>query len=1399
MANVHSSAIADLTEIYSSKKDFSERNHGELDIFKDIRQLNDEVAHDPKDGGNIEENFNHVVCNVTSNEENCSNQKMESNEASGVLVNEIYAESYRALIDSESEEENQNEETENNTLIASEETTESKDTKKKLVKKRKGSIRNAKDEAMRQIYSENQRLLRETEISLPYHRPKQRTLQEFLNRRKILTALPKAPSTAAKLKMSSAIVSQVLAEKEKEAELFYKSSDSEDDSVQQSMSCVNKDTENSFITNERKKTSLIDIHRTCIQDSKKIEASNLDLQDNEKVIVQNDHLNLDHLYKADHQIVELSSSTDNNGSPDDGSLHQITNEYKQNLPKLNNLSRKLFDTCFENGLNDASQVNLDKQEVTKEIVETIITSFNKKDCINNEESLKIMTDNQLLKIHLVDSEIINEKDKNLVIEATHFNSINNKEIIKTYQSDNVIYSNSDDRKNENEDKCVETNEVLSINDTQSKIQDNSPLDECGKSESHVLGLPLPKFEDEILSNRKILPTISDSKITLRGSPGMIIDLTEDAKDLKGVSTLLDRFFCKHANSKKQNDNKSEVTVIHLQNTPNGPLPIKEVLPYKVPVNADNSELNKPGAKLMRLKEDLKLQMTLKRNKEWKQKETELQAQKRDDWNEEEESDYDLDDQEETELGLELSDSEESEPEENDICIKDKKKSRCLFADDEAEVTDNEDSSAEENDADCAKRSKRSTSFKYRKEDMDEDVNEIETDEEEEDNSDDEEEKENEENLGANIENEIESDFEVCKNSNIYKNRNDRKMRRSTEEFQDDSNIINPSDLQDDNDSQLNMIIDVDASETHCENNRVGCYQSLENNDWIMSENESNTFVCQQDVEVATRSQICKTPLTKTSMLDLVSPITQLSVLNTTLDSSKKDSSEKKTRLIDKHGFLSMENTQSDESSERVCHIRNKAILKKKLFDDIRETIDDEYLMRLCSGKFESTQKTELDLSSQSNITELQLHSSSGDSNAKLVNVEQSKNTEINNKLFQDIVLDEDSNNSTNHAGEINKISEVHSELKLRICSSSDEDEDMFEKPRKRLVKRLNSDSEEENSQFSDEEDVTEDDLDGEEAEEYVDYDSEENEVVVVPKKDIKKVAAGFLEEEAELSESDWDSADEDEKDLDKMEFEEADDEDIDEHKVKDQLEKIHMKQILDEDKREVRLLKELLFEDGDLHTDGTGRERKFKWKNIDKIGNTEIQMCDENDGWVDVHEDEEEAKWSKLRHEREKFLEERMKCLNNEIEDELCDSQIFKFGLEAVRKSKDNESQKQDTSLNKADSSENMEPIMPRNITDLLNGPNVGKKSQTIYNVIKKRSLLTRGEESLARIASLAKQGDCISHALNTRNFVFPHIDQSTDNVIIKENEVIGDIDAQIKPGKRKMSNRLPISKKRKQ
>lgn len=38
--------------------------------------------------------------------------------------------------------------------------------------------------------------------------------------------------------------------------------------------------------------------------------------------------------------------------------------------------------------------------------------------------------------------------------------------------------------------------------------------------------------------------------------------------------------------------------------------------------------------------------------------------------------------------------------------------------------------------------------------------------------------------------------------------------------------------------------------------------------------------------------------------------------------------------------------------------------------------------------------------------------------------------------------------------------------------------------------------------------------------------------------------------------------------------------------------------MLDDDKRELRLYQERYLADGDLHSDGPGRMRRFRWKNI---------------------------------------------------------------------------------------------------------------------------------------------------------------------------------------------------------
>lgn len=45
---------------------------------------------------------------------------------------------------------------------------------------------------------------------------------------------------------------------------------------------------------------------------------------------------------------------------------------------------------------------------------------------------------------------------------------------------------------------------------------------------------------------------------------------------------------------------------------------------------------------------------------------------------------------------------------------------------------------------------------------------------------------------------------------------------------------------------------------------------------------------------------------------------------------------------------------------------------------------------------------------------------------------------------------------------------------------------------------------------------------------------------------------------------------------------------------------IFRKQVIDEDKRELLRFQEMYLPDGDLHSEGQGRIRRFKWSNIGK-------------------------------------------------------------------------------------------------------------------------------------------------------------------------------------------------------
>merc|ERR1719510_1621761 len=91
--------------------------------------------------------------------------------------------------------------------------------------------RKTKDAAMKEIYSESQRMFRESGLKVGYHRPKQRTLDEFLNRKKkhliseVINDIKirKPPENPDE-------VQRQLEEMEKETEEFYKNEDQDQES-----------------------------------------------------------------------------------------------------------------------------------------------------------------------------------------------------------------------------------------------------------------------------------------------------------------------------------------------------------------------------------------------------------------------------------------------------------------------------------------------------------------------------------------------------------------------------------------------------------------------------------------------------------------------------------------------------------------------------------------------------------------------------------------------------------------------------------------------------------------------------------------------------------------------------------------------------------------------------------------------------------------------------------------------------------------------------------------------------------------------------------------------------------------------------------------------------------------
>ncbi|XP_017310239.1 claspin isoform X1 [Ictalurus punctatus] len=304
--------------------------------------------------------------------------------------------------------------------------------------------------------------------------------------------------------------------------------------------------------------------------------------------------------------------------------------------------------------------------------------------------------------------------------------------------------------------------------------------------------------------------------------------------------------------------------------------------------------------------------------------------------------------------------------------------------------------------------------------------------------------------------------------------------------------------------------------------------------------------------------------------------------------------------------------------------------------------------------------------------------------------------------------------------------EDESDCKSKVEEEGEEEEDNCEF---QLLSGVDSDSEKE-------EDEEDSDAEGEMGDE---VDEEEREAVFGRHPGKKLRMTDFVDSEAELSGSDVCSEDEDDDGGDEYEEEEIQEQLPSDEELMDQVNKIHMKHVLDDDKRKLRLYQERYLADGDLHSDGPGRERRFRWRNIDdgfEFGLVAEGEEEEEEEDVDQHE----LQRRKERFEREQWMREQSETSTRgeevEEEDKIGeeDSQFMKLAKKLTAKAL----QKKETAS---------VPLKEKTVS------NANPFQKPFKPVVKRGSLLSQPRAVLQKLSNISDSNPLAPR--NSRGFLF--------------------------------------------
>ncbi|KAG6449934.1 hypothetical protein O3G_MSEX006354 [Manduca sexta] len=1163
-------------------------------------------------------------------------------------------------------------------------------------------------ENMQKIRSESNRLLREREISLPYHRPKAFSLKDIMSRRKPAIS---ADGKALPIKMNTEQLkeyAQILEQRQKEImDLCKSESDEEQDNCD---------------TAFNQKESLETTNDQCTENNKdnstNVQAADLTLAKDIPLQKETELTNID-------GVCDKNMKQDNSSN-----IMEVDTQCssEDNLLAINNNLNK-----------ENEEPNIHKIAKNDTLVENVTQNLDVTDKSVNEEIAKIPTEpeSQIINLHYDSENTLNDK---LVIDGS------NSEILKKDEFELRDNDSSDDIDMDYIDQLIEN-----ADNTKDKTYENT----AKSSTLSTTAVPL------------------DIKPKLTGAPGMVIDLDGNesitCKKMSGVELLKERF-----------------TFFAKLKTPEE-------------LERENEKKLKPGVQHLKLKQELENIIAEQRSLEWakrlneeKQKQMELKELR----GEESDAEEDIEkiealiDEKDVAQG-ETSEEGESEPEEDDLGeIKEKPRKKHSMIDDEADESDcNED--IEEKQTDINEDENKANDIVNEENDSSDE--ETSSDEASDDESEDEEEVPKVK-KGRILKAFVDSDDETA--NEREKTTDNIKVNDVKPIFVKDKIITENNKEKEITNKDMGPECEV-GSQMHkqSQDDEIQLAQRMESaSDDMFGSQESaslipRTYSQGDDDENALGTQtfsILKSTNTNDVLCNLEN--SQKLSFTQTLDSNL-DAAAAHCPGEFIENLIPSSLTSSQPAIEQSLPIGEDVLAlctgnfydnqfisqsgenkESEIQEAVNDTFDDSW------SKVDSQEK-ETDTSVASCNT---LKDNEAQHNANIID-----NVEMNNKdqpqvksqqkaedrnLLQSII--DELNDDKIDTSKLNKYfpskdthNDENDKFKKKFVIESDDEMnvDVTEKKKKKKVKKKKpeqralqiSDDEEEDSY--EEEDLVQEN----EAERIVEYDSEENEIEVIqqnPKK--KRKAIDFFENEAELtSEDEWvGSGDEDEAGLDRMEREEGDDETFHQGKLQRELGQIHMRDVLDQDKREVRLIQELLFEDGDLG--GGSRQRKFRWRNADGEEGPDAIVNDFADTQEEEFESEEQ--WRKQRHERETFLRQMEEQEKNEDSPNVTISRTSIIKANLTSKSMSSLLlEVNDTTIKKTDIIENsMTKEKPfKDIPNPING-------FTILQQNYHSSLLTRGRGALARLAALATplavDEDSTKVATvaqkNQRNFVFAAI-----------------------------------------